>query len=46
MAQYAVDMSEATPMPVEPPTPSAEQRAEWRALVERVRQGGRSQVLA
>jgi hypothetical protein len=39
-------MSEATPMPSEPPTPSAEQLAEWRALVERVRQGDRSQVVA
>jgi hypothetical protein len=39
-------MSEAIPMPVEPPTPSAEQRAEWRALVERLRQGDRSQVVA
>jgi hypothetical protein len=46
MAQYAVDMSEATPMPIEPPTPSAEQLAEWQALVERVRQGDRSQVVA
>jgi hypothetical protein len=32
-------------MPVEPPTPSAEQLAEWRALVERLRQGDRSQVV-
>jgi hypothetical protein len=39
-------MSEATPMPSEPPTPSAEQLADWRALVERVRQGDRSQVVA
>jgi hypothetical protein len=36
-------MSEAIPMPVEPPpTPSAEQLAAWQALVERVRQGDRS----
>jgi hypothetical protein len=35
-------MSEATP----PPTPSAEQLAEWRALVERIGQGDRSQVVA
>jgi hypothetical protein len=35
-------MSEATPMP----TPSAEQLAEWRALVERIRQGDPSQVVA
>jgi hypothetical protein len=33
-------------MPVEPPTPSAEQLAEWQALVERVRQGDRTEVLA
>ena len=33
-------------MPSEPPTPSAEQLAEWRALVEGVRQGDRSQVVA
>ena len=33
-------------MAVEPPTPSAEQLAEWRALVERLRQGDRSQLLA
>jgi len=39
-------MSEATPMPSEPPTPSAEQLAQWRALVEDVRQGDRSQVVA
>jgi len=39
-------MSEATSMPSEPPTPSAEQLAEWRALVEGVRQGDRSQVAA
>jgi hypothetical protein len=39
-------MSEAMPMPIEPPTPSAEQLADWRALIERLRQGDRSQVLA
>jgi hypothetical protein len=39
-------MSEATPMPSEPPTPSTEQLAEWQALIERIRQGDRSQVLA
>ncbi len=33
-------------MPSEPPTPSAEQLADWQALVERVRQGDRSQVVA
>jgi hypothetical protein len=39
-------MSEATPMAIEPPTPSVEQLAEWRALVEGIRQGDRSQVVA
>jgi hypothetical protein len=39
-------MSEATPMPSEPPTPSAEQLADWQALIERIRQGDRSQVVA
>jgi hypothetical protein len=39
-------MSEATPMPVEPPTPLTEQLAAWQALVERLRQGDRTQVLA
>ena len=39
-------MSEATPRPMEPSTPSAEQLAQWRALVDRVRQGDRSQVVA
>ena len=34
--QYAVGMSEATP------PPSAEQLAEWRALVDRIGQGDRS----
>jgi hypothetical protein len=33
-------------MPSDPPTPSAEQLADWRALVEGVRQGDRSQVVA
>ena len=33
-------------MPSEPLTPSAEQLADWQALVERVRQGDRSQVVA
>ena len=33
-------------MPTEPPTPSAERLAEWQALVERIRQGDRSQVAA
>jgi hypothetical protein len=47
--EWAVDypdaMSNAAPTPVEPPAPSAEQLAEWRALVERVRQGDRSEVV-
>jgi hypothetical protein len=38
-------MSEAIPMPIEPPTPSAGQLAQWRTLVEGVRQGDRSQVV-
>jgi hypothetical protein len=33
-------------MATEPPTPSDEQLAQWQALVERVRQGDRSQVVA
>ena len=33
-------------MSVEPPTPSAEQLAQWRALVDRIRQGDRSEVVA
>ena len=33
-------------MPIEPPTPSADQLAQWRALIERIRQGDRSEVLA
>jgi hypothetical protein len=39
-------MSEATHMPVEPPTPSAERLAAWQALIERIRQGDRAEVLA
>jgi hypothetical protein len=39
-------MSEATPMPVQPPGPSTERLAAWQALIERIRQGDRSQVLA
>src|SRR5918993_89265 len=38
-------MREATPMPIEPPTPWAEQFTRWRALFERIRQGDRSEVL-
>jgi hypothetical protein len=44
--QYAVSMSQATPTPAEPPTPSAQQLTQWRTLVERIRQGDRSQVVA
>ena len=33
-------------MSIEPPTPSAEQLGQWRALIERIRQGDRSEVLA
>jgi len=39
-------MSEAMPMSIQPPPPSAEQLASWRALIKRIRQGDRSQVLA
>ena len=39
-------MSEATPRPIEPSTPSAEQLTRWRALVDRIRQGDRSEVVA
>jgi hypothetical protein len=38
-------MTEPASTPVEPPAPSPEQLAEWRALVERVRQGDRSEVV-
>ena len=33
-------------MSIEPPTPPAEQLADWRALIDRIRQSDRSQVLA
>ena len=33
-------------MPIEPPPPSAEQLADWQALIGRIHQGDRSQVLA
>ena len=33
-------------MAIQPPLPSAEQLAAWQALLERIRQGDRSQVLA
>jgi hypothetical protein len=45
-SQYAVSMSQATPTPAEPPTPSAQQLTQWRTLMERIRQGDRSQVVA
>ena len=34
------------PVSIEPPPPSAEQLADWQALIERIRQGDRSQLLA
>jgi hypothetical protein len=43
--QYAVGMSEATPMAAEPPPPSAQQLTQWQALIERIHQGDRSQVV-
>lgn len=33
-------------MPTEPPLPSAEQVQEWRALIERIRQGDRSEIIS
>ena len=39
-------MSEAMTMSVEPPPPSPEQLADWQGLVERIRQGDRSEVMA
>ena len=39
-------MSEAMPMSIQPPPPSAEQLTAWQALIKRIRQGDRSQVLA
>lgn len=33
-------------MPTEPPLPSAEQVEDWRALIERIRQGDRSEVIS
>ena len=38
-------MSEAAPLAVDPPEPTPEQLAEWRALVGRVRDGDRSEVI-
>ena len=34
------------PVSIEPPPPSAEQLADWQALIEWIRQGDRSQLLA
>jgi hypothetical protein len=34
------------PVSIEPPPPSAEQLADWQAVIERIRQGGRSRLLA
>jgi hypothetical protein len=39
-------MSEAMTMSVEPPPPSPEHLADWQGLVERIRQGDRSEVVA
>jgi hypothetical protein len=38
-------MNEAAPMSIEPPPPSAERLAAWRALIDRIRQGDRAQTL-
>ena len=38
-------MSEAMTMSVEPPLSSAEQLADWQALIDRIRQGDRFEVL-
>lgn len=43
--RYAAGMNRPASGPAEPPpVPSAEQLAEWRALVERIRQGDQSEV--
>jgi hypothetical protein len=39
-------MSEPRPTPPEPPLPTPEQLAAWRALVERIRRGDRSEVVS
>jgi hypothetical protein len=39
-------MSEAMTMSIQPPPPSPEQLADWQALMERIRQGDRSEVVA
>ena len=39
-------MNEPAPTPVQPSEPSPEQLAEWRALIDRIRQGDRSEVVS
>jgi hypothetical protein len=39
-------MNERAATPTEPPLPSAEQVENWRALIERIRQGDRSEVIS
>jgi hypothetical protein len=39
-------MNESAAAPTEPPAPSAKQIEEWRALIERIRQGDRSEVIS
>ena len=46
MAERLGCTSEAMPVSIEPPPPSAEQFADWQVLIERIRQGDRSQLLA
>ena len=46
MGRKAGCTSEAMPVSIEPPPPSAEQLADWQVLIERIRQGDRSQLLA
>jgi hypothetical protein len=46
MARWAGCTCEAMPVSIESPPPSAEQLADWQVLIERIRQGDRSQLLA
>jgi hypothetical protein len=46
MVRWAGCTCEAMPVSIESPPPSAEQLADWQALIERIRQGDRSQLLA
>ena len=46
MAERLGCTSEAMPVSIEPPPPSAEQFADWQDLIERIRQSDRSQLLA